>query len=72
MAKDELERSGDQERERRYTLSISDEDRRRAFEIEDERWARDKQLRDWLKLLLLIVISLAYHLLIFFLEPGLR
>ena len=58
--------------ERRYTLSITDEDRRRSFETEDKRWARDQQIRDWLKLALLIAISLAYHLVVFFLEPGLR
>jgi hypothetical protein len=65
-------RPGTEEDERRYTLSISEEERERSFKMEDDRWAREKQLGDWLKLALLVVISLAYHLLIFFLEPGLR
>lgn len=65
-------RSENKEQERQFTLSIGEEEREKSFEKEDERWARENQMRDWLKLAVLIVASLAYHLLIFFLEPGLR
>jgi len=61
-----------QQRERQYTLSISEEARRRSFEIEDERWARDKQVKDWLKLGLMVAITLLWNLLVFFLQPGLK
>lgn len=66
------DRPDDIENERRYTLSISEDARQHSFEMEDEEWSRENQIKDWLKLLLLIVISLTYHLLIFLLEPGLR
>lgn len=62
----------DSDLERHYTFSITEEDRKRSFDIEDRRWARGQQLRDWLILALLIAISLGYHLLVYFLEPGLR
>ncbi len=50
----------------RYT----DDERRSSFKIEDERWK--SQLKDWLVLGLMILISLGYHILIFALQPGLR
>ena len=61
-----------EESERKYTLSITEEDRRKSFEIEDKRWARDKQIGDWLKLGLFIVVDLAWMAVVYFLEPGLR
>jgi hypothetical protein len=67
-----MEGRPDSEAERQYTFSITDEDRDRSFEIEDRRWERGQQIRDWLILALMIAISLGYHLLVFFLEPGLR
>ena len=57
---------------RSYTESISDEDRESSFEIEDPRWARSEQIKDWLKLGLMVIIYLAWTLLVYWREPGLR
>lgn len=43
-----------------------------SAEMEDERWSAGAQLRDWLKLLVMILITLAWCLTVFYLEPGLR
>lgn len=61
-----------EEGERQYTYSISEEDRQKSFEIEDERWSKENQRRDWMKLGLMILINWAWCLLVFLLEPGLR
>ena len=61
-----------EETERQYTYSISEEDRQKSFDIEDERWTRGKQARDWMKLGLMILIYWAWCLIVFLLEPGLR
>ena len=58
--------------ERQYLLSLSEEDRRKAFEEEDRRWQRSEQIKDWLKLALMVAITLAWNLIVFFLEPGLK
>lgn len=58
--------------ERHYTLSISDKDRQTSFDIEDKRWERGEQIKDWLKLAGMVAIVLLYHLVVYFLEPGLR
>ena len=60
------------ERERQFTFSISEEDRQKSFEIEDKRWSRSEQIKDWLKLGLMMAIMLGWGLLVYFLEPGLR
>jgi hypothetical protein len=39
---------------------------------EDVRWSRRAHVRSWLILLLMVVVSLAWTLTVFFLEPGLR
>jgi hypothetical protein len=58
--------------ERTYSLSITPEQRQRAFEIEDARWSRDNQIKDWLKLLAIIIITDVWCLIVYFLTPGLR
>jgi hypothetical protein len=60
------------EAERRYTLSISDEDREKSFQTEDARWETRKQVRDWIILVILIIVWLAFQLSFFFLVPGIR
>jgi hypothetical protein len=57
---------------RRYSGSISPADRAKAFAIEDERYETGKQVRDWLKLLLMIVITDVWCLIVYFLTPGLK
>lgn len=59
-------------KEREYLLSVSQEERRQAFEEEDQRWSRSEQIKDWLKLALLVAITLAWNLLVYFFSPGLR
>lgn len=61
-----------EEGERRYTVSISDEDRDSSFELEDKRWARSEQIKDWLKLGLMVLVYLAWTFLVYWREPGLR
>lgn len=39
---------------------------------EDERWNRSAQARDWLLLLMMMVIYLTWAGIIYFLEPGIR
>ncbi len=58
--------------ERQFTLSISDEDRKKSFEIEDWRWSQKEQAKDWLKVGLMVAIMWAWMLAVYFLEPGLR
>ncbi len=58
--------------ERRYSLSITPEQRQRAFQIEDERWSRQNQIKDWLKLLVLVIITDVWCLIVYLLTPGLR
>lgn len=58
--------------ERHYTLSISEDERQRSFDIEDERWERSRQIGDWLKLGLVVVIYLAVTYAIYLFEPGIR
>lgn len=65
-------RPPEREEERRYTLSITEDDRQRSFDIEDERWTVRHQVLDWLLLLGMMVIVAGYHLVIYFFEPGLR
>lgn len=44
--------------------------RRASFEEEDARW--HGQWRDWLVLIVMMLVSLTYHFLIFYFQPGLR
>ena len=51
----------------RYVQHLGD-----SLEIEDRRWARNEQIKDWLKLGLIIVLDLGWMIAVYFLEPGLR
>jgi hypothetical protein len=53
-----------------YTLS--DEEAQRSFDEEDARWSAGNQLRDWLYLLVALLLWAAWTLAIYFIEPGLR
>lgn len=68
----EHEQHTELEEQRQYTLSISEEDRQRSFEMEDSRWERNKQIRDWLILGLMVAVTLLWHYLVYLFEPGLR
>ena len=61
-----------EDQRRRYTLSISDEDRRRSFEHEDERWERHRQVRDWIVLGAAALFWVAFQLSFLFLVPGIK
>ncbi len=64
----------EEEREqfRQPTFWYNEKDRETSFKMEDARWARSEQVKDWLKLLVLVILTLAWHLAVYFLEPGLR
>ncbi len=57
---------------RQPTFWYNEADRKASFEMEDKRWSRNEQLKDWIKLLVLVIVTLAWHLTVYFLEPGLR
>lgn len=60
------------EHERQTTYGEDSRHRAESFAIEDERWTRGAQLRDWGRLALMIGVFLLWTLLIYWLEPGLR
>ncbi len=64
----------EEEREqfRQPTFWYNEKDRETSFHMEDKRWATSEQVKDWLKLLILVLLTLAWHLAVYFLEPGLR
>ncbi len=63
---------GPPDQRRQYTLSITEEDRQRSFEHEDERWERHRQVRDWLLLGVAALFWVAFQLSFFFLVPGIK
>lgn len=71
MNNDTEPRKGE-EHERRYTLSINDDERQRSFDLEDERWESSKQIRDWVIVIIITLAYLAIQLSVYFLEPGLK
>lgn len=62
----------DEPQHRHTTFALSEKDRRASFQIEDERWQRGQQLKDWGILAAMILIYLSVSFLIFIFEPGLR
>ena len=62
--------AGGQQRHTSYALS--EEKRRKSFEIEDERWTRGQQLRDWVLLLIIALLNVGWMWLVYLVEPGLR
>ncbi len=62
----------EKEQFRQPTFWYNEKDRLASFEMEDKRWSRNNQIKDWLKLALLVALTLAWHLTVYFLEPGLR
>lgn len=50
----------------------SDESPPTHIEREDQRWTWRAQARDWLVLIVMMVIYLAWAAIIYFLEPGIR
>ncbi len=62
----------EKEQFRQPTFWYNEQDRKASFEMEDARWRTSEQVKDWLKLLVLVILTLAWHLAVYFLEPGLR
>jgi hypothetical protein len=50
----------------------SDEHPETHMERDDDRWSRRAQMRDWLIIIVMMVIYLIWAGLIYFLEPGIR
>ncbi len=57
---------------RQPTFWYNEKDREMSFKMEDERWATSEQIKDWLKLAAMVVATIIWGLLLYFLEPGLR
>lgn len=71
--REDSSRKRDKEPQHRHTTyAQSPKDRRASFQMEDERWQRSRQLRDWAILAAMILIYLGVSFLIYFFEPGLR
>ncbi len=62
----------EKEQFRQPTFWYNEKDRETSFHMEDKRWATSEQVKDWIKLLILVILTLAWHLTVYFLEPGLR
>ncbi len=64
----------EQEKEqfRQPNFWYNEKDRETSFAMEDKRWRKSEQIKDWLKLLILVLFTLAWHLTVYFLEPGMR
>jgi hypothetical protein len=43
-----------------------------SYEREDQRWSYANQARDWRNLFIIAVIEVAWMLIVYFLEPGIR
>ena len=57
---------------RQTTFSLSEQHRRRSFELEDKRWSASDQRWDWIKLLIMMALMIGWMLVVYFFEPGLR
>ena len=55
---------------REYTFSATLGHRQDSFLIEDARWIRGKQIRDWVIVLAVLVLNVVMILIDYFLEPG--
>ncbi len=62
----------EKEQFRQPTFWYNEKDREASFQIEDARWAKGEQIKDWLKLLLMVVMTIIWTLIVYLLEPGLR
>jgi hypothetical protein len=51
---------------------LTDDDLRRSYDVEDRRWARGRQIRDWVVLAILCGGTLLWMIVVYLLEPGLR
>ncbi len=50
----------------------NEKDRETSFRMEDERWATREQVKDWIKLAIMVALTVAWGLFVYFLQPGLR
>ncbi len=67
------EPSGEEKEQfRQPNFWYNEKDREESFKIEDARWARSEQIKDWLKLLVMVIATIVWGLIIYFIEPGLR
>ena len=70
--REKTQRRDAQEEGRRYTLSIHEDLRNRSFDQEDERWSRLNQIRDWMLLLIGIVVWISIQLSLMFFVGALK
>ncbi len=62
----------EKEQFRQPTFWYNEKDREASFQMEDARWSTANQIKDWLKLLVLVVGTIVWGLIVYFIEPGLR
>ncbi len=62
----------EKEQFRQPTFWRNEKDRHTSFQMEDARWATPEQVKDWIKLAVMVALTIAWGLFVYFLEPGLR
>ncbi len=62
----------EREQFRQPTFWYNQKDRETSFRMEDARWATGEQIKDWIKLLIMVALTVGWGLFIYFLAPGLR
>ncbi len=62
----------EQEQFRQPTFWYNEKDREMSFKMEDARWATSEQIKDWLKLGVMVALTFIWCLIVYFSQPGLR
>ncbi len=62
----------EKEQFRQPTFWYNQQDREASFKMEDERWATSEQIKDWIKLAILVIATIVWGAIIYLIEPGLR
>ncbi len=67
------EPSGEEKEQfRQPSFWYNEKDRQASFEMDDARWRTSEQIKDWIKLAIMVALTIAWSLFIYFLAPGLR
>ncbi len=62
----------EKEQFRQPSFWYNKKDREASFRMEDARWATSEQIKDWLKLAVMVAITLIWCAIVYLSEPGLR
>ncbi len=62
----------EREQFRQPNFWYNDKDREMSFKMEDERWRTSEQIKDWIKLGIMVALTFIWCLIVYFSQPGLR